>query len=222
MVQIKFRGQDSNGKWHYGDLLHIGGGCLIYSGSQTEAESFTDDKIAVMLEMDEVHVVKPETIGQYVGIKDKNFKEIYSGDVLQCGPLRFAVFYRDRLGGFIARNCDYDLDVYKTIPIGQFIVHDNFQIIGNVFDSPELIKSGAIKRDIKDSSYNFNYLDPVLVRSELDEKWELEAFVEKTYHIEYPYITRNCDFEHKHTYCIPYNDHTKHLLGKTGSDPYDL
>lgn len=41
-------------------------------------------------------------------------------------------------------NCDYDLDVYKTIPIGQFIVHDDFQIIGNVFDLPELIKSGTI------------------------------------------------------------------------------
>lgn len=219
---VRFRGQDSNGNWHYGDLLHIGGGCLIYSGSQTDAESFTDDNIAVMLEMDEVHVVKPETIGQYVGIKDKKFKEIYSGDILQCGPLMFVVCYNDDLGCFIARNCGYDLDVYKTIPIGQFIVHDNFQIIGNVFDSPELIKSGTIKRDIKDSSDNFKYLDPVLVRSDLDGKWELEAFVEKTYHRDYPYITRNCYFENKHTYCIPYNDHTKHLLGKIGSDPYDV
>lgn len=222
MEQIKFRGQDSKRKWHYGDLLHIGGGCLIYSGSQTEAETFTSDKTAVMLEKNEVHVVKPETIGQYVGIKDKNFKEIYSGDIVQCGPLKFAVFYDDKLGGFIARNCDYDLNVYKTIPIGSFIAYDDFQIIGNVFDSPDLIKSRIIKRDITDSSYKFNYLDPVLVRSELDEKWQLEAFVEKTYHRDYPYITRNCYFEHKHIYCIPYNDQTKHLLGKTGRDQYDF
>lgn len=217
---VRFRGQDSNGKWHYGDLLHIGGGCIIYSGSQTEAETFTDDKIAVMLDMDEVHVVKPETIGQYVGIKDKNFKEIYSGDILQCGSLKFTVFYRDNLGGFVARNCDYDLSVYNIIPIGLLIGHDDFQVIGNVFDSPELIKSGTVKRDIRDSSYHFNYLDPVLVRSELDETWNLEAFVEKTYSRDYPYRTKNCYFQHEHTYCIPYNDETKRLLGTTDSDPY--
>lgn len=66
MKKCVFRGMDSNGKWHYGDLLHIGGGCLIYSGSQTEAETFTDDKIAVKLEMNEIHVVKPETVGLYI------------------------------------------------------------------------------------------------------------------------------------------------------------
>lgn len=66
MKKCVFRGMDSNGKWHYGDLLHIGGECLIYSGSQTEADIFIDDKIAVMLEINEVHAVNPETISLYI------------------------------------------------------------------------------------------------------------------------------------------------------------
>lgn len=51
---------------------------------------------------------------------------------------------------------------------------------------------------------------------------EVKDKMGKTYHRDYPYITRNCYFEHKHIYCIPYNDQTKHLLGKTGRDPYDI
>lgn len=49
-----------------GDLLHISGGCLIYTGSKTRSEKITEeekkDGVAVALYFDEVEVVFPDSI----------------------------------------------------------------------------------------------------------------------------------------------------------------
>ena len=66
MREIKFRGKRiDNGKWVYGDLQHVGKKIFIY-----------DVNCTGNIEID------PSTIGQYTGLKDKNIKEIYEGDIL--------------------------------------------------------------------------------------------------------------------------------------------
>lgn len=138
---IKFRGKPVNGnKWVYGDLFHIAGGCIIYHGSQKDCDITTGKHVAIELLHDEISVVVPETVGQFTGLFDKNGKEIYEGDILlvkdetdkedpgecyEVGLKKGCFGYISKYGGELLSFCDYEIEE---------------DIVGNIYDNPELIK----------------------------------------------------------------------------------
>lgn len=143
MREIKFRGKRlDNGEWVYGDLLHIDGSCLIYFGSKDQtAELEIDSNYAIAVEIfrDEIAVVDPATVGQYTGLKDKNGREIYEGDIIGGSngsingwewPFKSEIKWNDEKCGFNTPNWGYMDSTHY------------YNVLGNIHDNPELLKGG--------------------------------------------------------------------------------
>jgi len=84
MREIKFRGQDYQGKWHYGSLV-------ILTDDYGELNYFIleGNPELEIIEPDDFTLVRPETVGQFIGATDKNNREIYKGDVVQMNDGRY-------------------------------------------------------------------------------------------------------------------------------------
>ena len=132
----KFRGIIKNpdelfDEWVYGDLIHYANGTIAIRQQETGQEFEVD----------------PETVGQFTGVFDKNGKEIYEWDILfgreegDCETTAwtnfyYKVFYDEKLCSFMAK---YKDDTYWDIIICE--LNEQYEIIGNIFDKPELLKN---------------------------------------------------------------------------------
>lgn len=132
-MEIIFRAKaEHDGQWVEGDLIH-------YNRPRCEKVTIKEQS---GLESDVVE----ETIGQYVGIKDKNGKRIFDGDIIAIG-LEYPklIAFRDECAGFCVANIS-ELKAWYTDP---YNVPDarwwrdygkKFEVVGNKYDNPEMLE----------------------------------------------------------------------------------
>lgn len=124
--EIKFRAKDKrSGEWCIGEL-HLA----------SKVPHIHPDVLSSI-------PINTDTIGQYTGLKDKNGNEIYEGDIVKAP-------YLDPIFGDVVNNMFVNIVVgYNK---GSFVLeydgnlrvyisdlYDNIEIIGNIYDNPELL-----------------------------------------------------------------------------------
>ncbi len=135
MKEIKFRGKTKDGIWHYGWLWQS-----------------PDKKYWIKEAIERTHSadyeVIPETIGQYTGLKDKDGKEIYEGDIISVVDIgtnpfensRHQVVYcgEDDYPAFdLKPHIDCDSNGLSYLKAG---ADEEMIVIGNIYENPELIR----------------------------------------------------------------------------------
>ena len=147
MREILFRGKRlDNGKWAEGFIVASrentypnGFEMITVDGiNYDELDSYIPDFIS--------YAVNPSTVGQYTGLKDKNGKRIWEGDIVAQNWYDYDEPRDDSFGN--VEFCEYDcsfsvMDVNKDgfMPLGRCgSYHWEVEVIGNIHDNPELLE----------------------------------------------------------------------------------
>ncbi|EAE5643309.1 hypothetical protein I1C49_001732 [Listeria monocytogenes] len=130
MREIEFRGKRiDNGEWVYGNLMQFeDSATFIFADERKGASTLTYAHFII----NNMHAIDEKTLGQYTGLKDKNGKKIFEGDICweehnECyGVVKFEE------GKF--------LYVWENIAEDLWEVADDIEICGNIHENPELLE----------------------------------------------------------------------------------
>lgn len=133
MREILFRGKlKCNGDWSYGNLIVKPNVISLITPDDTPLGRYGE--------------IDPETVGQYTGLTDRNGKKIFEGDIIKTKRHENITehTYNDRS---FSLTCELCLEL---------------EVIGNIYDNPELIKVVVADYDLVVATYErcmFRYIN---------------------------------------------------------------
>jgi uncharacterized phage protein (TIGR01671 family) len=105
-----FRGKQlDNGEWAMGRLASA------------------SDNRALMYSLDLFWDADPATVGQCTGLRDKNGKLIYEGDIVACGGEAYEIKFEDACF-WITQPDGYAMEMHTTTGRG------GIEVVGNIYD----------------------------------------------------------------------------------------
>lgn len=117
-IHVSPKNEHLNGRWVYGYLA--------------------DENYINSSELEGEFLVDKETIGQYIGVPDKNGKEIYEGDIVKDESVHLlgVVKFSERYLQFVVDDvCDGEQDYSEFM--------NKVEAIGNIYENSDLLKEAG-------------------------------------------------------------------------------
>ena len=155
--KIKFRGKNKDIGQVYGQLAYdINGNAYIIQEVELDSSYGIEETILFATMW---YKVEKETLGQYTGLKDKNGKEIYEGDIITGTDYPFIDEGKQNYVGIVVfydntASFGYEYQCVRKDKRGisnginnEFEANENLicaylEVIGNIYDNPELLEEG--------------------------------------------------------------------------------
>lgn len=132
---------EHRGLWH--------GKHKIYHDFESEQDVFEwvegyyvangEDLHYIITDKFEQYLIDPSTLGECTGLRDKNGKLIFEGDIVEYSNVNYEIKYIEGFATFSLRS----VDNMNYAPCITTNIIPRMSVIGNIHDNPELLQKGA-------------------------------------------------------------------------------